>query len=545
MAQNEASQGKVNGGRCAGREGGVLVTVGRIGPLPPLSTGAGGGALPEAGAQSYARVLFFCVAAITVARLIGLMLSRTELFFDEAQYWFWSRDLAFGYYSKPPMIAWIIRGATSICGMSEACIRAPSPLIHAVTALAIYGIGRRLYDARTGFWAGIVYVTLPGVSFSSALISTDVPLLFFVALALLAIVNMREGPSWAWAAVLGVAIGCGLLSKYAMSYVLLGLALYGIFTPQGRALFRTPHLYTALALGAAIIAPNIIWNAANRFATFAHTADNASWEGGLFHPAAALNFVAGQLGVFGPLLFAAFAYFAFQAFRNRDADPRARMLLLFSVPVLVLMILQAFISRAHANWAAFAYVGGTVFVTAALLRAEWLRLFRVSLGLHLAAAVLAVVAGAFAGRMALPVIGDPFARVMGWKFIAKEVGERAENGGFRAIATDWRPLAATFAYYLRDRNIPIVALRRGPPRDHFELTRPLGGDTPRPILLVSYGGFNLRSAAGREAAVAEGCPEGAYCGEPLRNASRLGAIELAQGKKRRRFILYAIRWSAE
>ena len=62
---------------------------------------------------------------LTLFRLATLAFSQTELFFDEAQYWFWSRELAFGYYSKPPLIAWIIRGATELCGQGEACIRAP------------------------------------------------------------------------------------------------------------------------------------------------------------------------------------------------------------------------------------------------------------------------------------------------------------------------------------------------------------------------------------------------------------------------------------
>ena len=34
---------------------------------------------------------------------------RAELYPDEAQYWLWSRTLDFGYFSKPPMVAWTIR----------------------------------------------------------------------------------------------------------------------------------------------------------------------------------------------------------------------------------------------------------------------------------------------------------------------------------------------------------------------------------------------------------------------------------------------------
>jgi 4-amino-4-deoxy-L-arabinose transferase-like glycosyltransferase len=170
-------------------------------------------------------VLVVLLLAILAVRIIALAVSHAELFFDEAQYWFWSRELAFGYYSKPPLIGWIIRGATEICGHGEACIRAPSPLFHAATAMLVYAIGHALYDARIGFWAGLTYATLPGVSLSSSLISTDAPLLFFVALGVLALARMRHDGSWLWALALGAAIGFGLLAKYAMSYFLLGLAI--------------------------------------------------------------------------------------------------------------------------------------------------------------------------------------------------------------------------------------------------------------------------------------------------------------------------------
>ncbi len=149
-------------------------------------TPSGADASAQQAEENYAFALLLCLAGLTLCRLAANLFANTELFFDEAQYWFWSRELAFGYYSKPPLIGWIIRGATEICGQGEACIRSPSAIFHAATAFTISAIGRHLYGARIGFWSGLTYATLPGVSLSSSLISTDAPLLFFVALALLA-----------------------------------------------------------------------------------------------------------------------------------------------------------------------------------------------------------------------------------------------------------------------------------------------------------------------------------------------------------------------
>jgi 4-amino-4-deoxy-L-arabinose transferase-like glycosyltransferase len=84
------------------------------------------------------------LAALTFFRILALAANGTDLFADEAQYWAWSRELAAGYYSKPPLIAWIIAGASQVCGDGEFCVRLPSALIHGATSVAIFLIGRRL-----------------------------------------------------------------------------------------------------------------------------------------------------------------------------------------------------------------------------------------------------------------------------------------------------------------------------------------------------------------------------------------------------------------
>ena len=52
--------------------------------------------------------LLLAVAVLTALRLAVLAGSGLGLHGDEAQYWSWSRDLEWGYYTKPPLIAFII-----------------------------------------------------------------------------------------------------------------------------------------------------------------------------------------------------------------------------------------------------------------------------------------------------------------------------------------------------------------------------------------------------------------------------------------------------
>src|SRR5215468_5983308 len=89
--------------------------------------------------QSFrAAALILCV--LTIVRLIGLRLSTVDLFIDESQYWSWSRELALGYFSKPPLLPWLIAAAEHLCGPSEACIRSPAPLMSLGIDLLAYAI---------------------------------------------------------------------------------------------------------------------------------------------------------------------------------------------------------------------------------------------------------------------------------------------------------------------------------------------------------------------------------------------------------------------
>src|ERR1044071_3084775 len=114
--------------------------------------------------------LLGCLAALLALRIAAIYAAKTDLVLDEAQYWTWSRELAFGYFSKPPMIAWVIRAASAVCGDGEVCIRSASPILYTLSSFMIFLTGRALFGPRIGFWSAVVFDTLPGVSYSSLLI---------------------------------------------------------------------------------------------------------------------------------------------------------------------------------------------------------------------------------------------------------------------------------------------------------------------------------------------------------------------------------------
>ncbi len=434
--------------------------------------------------RPYAAWTLIGVAAITALRLVWLALQPADLFPDEAQYWVWSQSLALGYYSKPPLVAWLIALTTGLFGDSEFAVRLSAPLLHAGAAISVYGIGARLYDQRIGFWSALTYASLPGVSVSAFIISTDAPLMLFWAAALYAFIRARENGGWRWWIAIGLAAGLGLLAKYAMAYWLLSALGFVLVFPGERRHLRPLLAATGIAL--VLYSPNFWWNWSNGFVSYLHTRDNAALSGPLFHPDAFIEFLASQFGVFGPLLFAGLIWLI--ATWRGLTEPRARLLAAFTLPTLAMMLCVSLLSRAHANWAAPTYVAATVLVVAWALQRGWQRLIAVSIALHIAAVGLL-----FTGREALATFGfevpaqyDPLRRVRGWRELGAEIGkELAAHPGLTLFADD-RELLAALIYYIRPHPLDAVKWKvTSRIQDQWDLTNGLGKRLGESFLLVS------------------------------------------------------------
>jgi 4-amino-4-deoxy-L-arabinose transferase-like glycosyltransferase len=425
------------------------------------------------------------VGALTAVRLAGLKVSAVDLFYDEAQYWSWSRDLAFGYYSKPPLLAWVIAAAEQVCGGSEWCVRAPSPLFYFATSLVVYAAGRTFFDARAGFWAALLTAFGTGTAFSARIISTDVPLVFFWAVALLAYGKLLTGGGRVlWTFVLGVAVGLGLLAKYAMIYFIPGLLLAAFLSERARAALKKPDVWIALALGALIVAPNIAWNLSHGLVTFKHTgslvigeeARPSIWRG--------LEFLAYQFAVFGPVVFAVMIFTTLRL-TALDVIEQDRVLIALALPPLAIVTGFAVAVHAYANWAAPAFVSGVVLAAATLARRDARFWLWASIVLGVMVQAVLIYGDAVATRIAPPFLKtNPYYRTLGWRAYGEAAGRLARQVGAPTIANDSRGELAALLYYWRDRPEQIVSWRTAD-IPNFDLGKPLTPSAREPILFVT------------------------------------------------------------
>ncbi len=428
------------------------------------------------------------VAGITALRLWFLWRSGLELDFEEAQYWLWSRTPTWGYWSKPPMVAWLIAATTTVCGDGEPCVRLAAPLIHGVTAAAVGALGYLLGGPPLGCWSAVAYATLPGVAVSAVLLTTDVPLLCCWAVALLAFVRLRDGGGWAWAATCGVALGAGLLSKYTMLLFVPCAALYLV---RARRWIAPAHLALAGGLAAFLVAPNIAWNLSNDLGTVRHSASRLLPGTASFQLREPLLFLLGQFAIIGPNLGVALVL----AFVLRWRDPGApredlrRLLGVFTVLPLAVAALVGVVARVNLNWAAPAYVAGCILAVAWALDAGRRRPLARAVALN---AVLGLVL--YAALAALPVIRLPdmppvqvAARFRGWGELGRRVAAYAAQLGDARVLADLRELLPVAGYYGRVPEARLVEWNpSGIPHSHFQARARLDAGDPGPWLFVSW-----------------------------------------------------------
>jgi len=437
------------------------------------------------------RAAILAIGGLVLLRLAAMAADPNSLHADETQYWLWSRELDWGYFSKPPLIAWVIAATTAVFGNADWAVRLAAPFLHAATAGFLGLAAARLFDTRTGALAAILWAVMPGVWLSSQIISTDAVLMTGWAASLYCLARLREGPSWSHALGLGLAVGWAFLAKYAAIYLLVGAALSVLVDAPARRALLSVQGAAAGAVVLALLSGNLAWNVANDFATVSHTAANANWAGDLFSFAELGDFLVGQLGVFGPITLVLLVMAITHAVRTRvggwtEARP-GLMLVMFIVPPLLIVSLQAFISRAHANWAASAYGAGTILLASFVLAGpKWRRgALAASLALHVAAGLALLTFAASTPLSDSAGLANAYKRVRQWPETAAAVERVAEATGAAALAFDNRNDFHQMQRYGAFEAPLYMWMRYASAHNFAEAEWPLPETIEGPVLIVS------------------------------------------------------------
>ena len=432
------------------------------------------------------------VLLLTIYRALVLFtLPGLSLHFDEAQYWLWAQDLQWGYYSKPPMLAFVIHCFTSVFGDSAAAVRSPALIFYPLTTWVIYLTAKRLSDStKVASLAGFLFITMPGVSLSSMLITTDVVLFIWWSLSCLFFYQAVLNNRWRDWLLVGLFAGFGLLTKYTMGIFAVAAGLFLLIVPNFRHHLMNPKLWLAAGLSACIFLPNILWNAQQGWPSLRHTVElsGSGVEG--IHPMMVLTFWGEQFGVFGLVSFPLFILFLLKAFPWRLDFESVRnihrgFLWLFSATFLLVISLQALQGRVYANWAAPTYAMASIAVAWQFLK--WKKTLLLALGLNL------VLMFAIYHSDAILSIANPNAKkgpdlmktLRGWDSFTCEVESARSDCDDCILLTDRRETAAQVLYLLRNSR-PVLKFWNPDhsQNNHYEMVYSLKAPSDQTYLFI-------------------------------------------------------------
>jgi 4-amino-4-deoxy-L-arabinose transferase-like glycosyltransferase len=381
--------------------------------------------------------LLVLLLTVTVARLWYLQYGYLELAPDEAHYWERSRRLDWSYYSKGPFVAYLIAVSTALGGATELFVRLPAVVLSGGTTVLVYRLVDALFsDVRLALASvGLLHIT-PLFAAGSLLMTIDAPLVFFWTLMLWLVYRALTEERRLWWAGAGLALGAGLLSKYAMGFLVASLFLFLASSPRYRCWLHRQEPYLMLGIGLAVFSPVVVWNVHHGAVSLKHVMGQAEVSQGLpkhISLETLGEFLGSQALGLSPLLFVWMLVAMVVSVRHgmRYHDDRWLFLFWGWAPTFTLMLLLSLRQKVQANWAAPAYITALMGATACLAQRWWPRsqrwwrtLSAASVGLAGMVALgmtLALHDASLFTRAGLSPTTDPLARLKGWRTLATAV----------------------------------------------------------------------------------------------------------------------------
>lgn len=259
----------------------------------------------------------------------------TGLFNDEAYYYFYSRDLAWGYYDHPPLVALLIKSGYFIFN-NELGVRILYILLSLGTILIIH----KLLEVKNDLLFGLMIFSFLIFQITGFLALPDSLLLFFTALFFLAYKRYSETNSLKHALLLGLVMAGMFYSKY------LGvLIIFFTIISNYRLLFKRSFWF-AVMVTTVLFVPHLIWQYRHDFPSFYyHLLERSHDE--YFRWSNFGDFIIGQFGQTNPFLFIPVLYFLI-IFKPEDKYDRA--LKFAASGSLLLPFIFMIKGRVEANW---------------------------------------------------------------------------------------------------------------------------------------------------------------------------------------------------
>ncbi len=417
---------------------------------------------------------------------------------DEAEYWAWSRQLDWSYWSRGPLIAWLIRLATEwlgdmsvkLTGSLMLAVRLPAVVLGGLTAWGVF----RLASLTTGggrpaMTAVLLLPAIPVLAIGGVLITSDTPLVCcwtWAAVWTYRAVRTQQTGAWIAAGLIGAL---GVWAKYSFLAFLASVALFLVISPAYRHQLARIGFWTMSLLCIALgLAPILIWNANHGWAGAGQLADRvglssrATWAsiwpvlaflGGDFAALGGIWWIAGTAAVAGAL--APIIREARSRKTGKIDEPGAGTrsghiyLLCLWGAIWTACLAASLLGETEANWMVPGYISLVILIGIRvdkvcarggarkwLYAAAWFLCFSEVIAIHHMEWFYPLIARYLpepTGRWRVPLrVYEPTARMRGHQALARAVQERVEalraRGESPFVLTPTYGLASTLSFYL-------------------------------------------------------------------------------------------------
>ncbi len=279
---------------------------------------------------------YFFLAAIFILNLIQS--NFTQLIFDEAYYWYYSQNMAWGYFDHPPMVALLVK-ISSFFFNGELGVRFMSCVLSSVNILLLWLMidNPKKNDYVKHFFVLVFSMTLLNAYGFFTL--PDTPLLFFTSCFLLTYKHFIKKPTAVIAILLGVFMAALMYSKYHAVLVIFFVLLSNL------KLVTNKYAWLSVIVALCCYAPHFYWLYDNDLVSIKYHLYERP-NGAYSFEKYTLGFFVNLVAVFG--LTFPFIYKAL--FKTKGNDLFNKALIYLTYGVLIFFFISSFNRRVQTQW---------------------------------------------------------------------------------------------------------------------------------------------------------------------------------------------------
>lgn len=262
----------------------------------------------------------------------------TELIYDEAYYWYYAQDMAWGYFDHPPMVALLI-AAGEIFANGELGVRFVSCLLSVATFYLIWACIDHKDKIKYVIHFCLLYFSVTLLNAYGFFTLPDTPLLFFLALFLWTYGNFVRDANWQWSLLLGFCMAMMMYSKYHAALIIIFVLLSNI------SLIRNKFAWLALFISLLLYSPHLYWLYENDFISVVYhiyERPNRAYEFGDFTAGFFINLIV-LFGLTFPWM-----YRALYLSKNHDLFTKALTFITYGF--IIFFFISSFSRRIQTQW---------------------------------------------------------------------------------------------------------------------------------------------------------------------------------------------------